>query len=54
MRGVERERRRRMEALVDGWSDAERANLGRALSMLNSSLVENVTRFDDEDSNGVA
>lgn len=54
IRGVERERRRRMEALVDGWSDAERANLGRALSMLNSSLVENVTRFDDEDSNGVA
>jgi DNA-binding MarR family transcriptional regulator len=51
MRGVEQERRRRMESLVDDWSDAERANLGSALAMLNSSLIENVTKFEIEESN---
>jgi DNA-binding MarR family transcriptional regulator len=49
MRGVEQERRRRMEVLVNAWDDAEKDNLAVALSMLNSSLFENVTNIEQGD-----
>jgi DNA-binding MarR family transcriptional regulator len=41
---VEQERRRRIEALVRDWDDAEQAGLAAALTRLNSSLVESVAR----------
>jgi DNA-binding MarR family transcriptional regulator len=46
MREVEEERRRRMEAVVHDWSEAERANLAVALTMLNTSLIANVVKFE--------
>jgi DNA-binding MarR family transcriptional regulator len=48
MRTVERERRRRMEILVEGWDDPERHALGRALSRLNLSLTESEVAFDQD------
>jgi DNA-binding MarR family transcriptional regulator len=42
MREVEQERRRRIEALVRDWDDAEQAGLADALTRLNSSLVQSV------------
>jgi DNA-binding MarR family transcriptional regulator len=41
---VEEERRRRIEALVRDWDDAEQAGLAAALTRLNSSLVETAAR----------
>jgi hypothetical protein len=46
MREVEEERRRRMEAVVHDWSEAERANLAVALTMLTTSLTANVVKFE--------
>ena len=42
MRELEQERRRRIEALVRDWDDAEQAGLASALTKLNSSLVQSV------------
>ncbi len=39
---VEQERRRRIEALVRDWDDAEQDGLAAALTRLNSSLVQSV------------
>ncbi len=41
MAGVEGERRHGIEALVGDWAERERAALARALSRLNTSLLEN-------------
>ncbi len=40
---VEQERRRHIETLVSDWDDAQQTDLGRALTRLNTSLVESVT-----------
>jgi len=48
MRVVERERRRRMDALVNGWGETEKVYLSRALTQLNGSLVDSVAEFEDE------
>jgi DNA-binding MarR family transcriptional regulator len=52
MEGVERERRRRMDALFKEWTDQEKANLGLALRRLNRSLLNNVAVFDEGRSGG--
>ena len=44
MREVEKERRRRIEALVRDWDATEQAGLAVALTRLNSSLVQSVAR----------
>jgi DNA-binding MarR family transcriptional regulator len=49
MRDVEVMRRRHMEALVGEWDDEEKTNLGHALTMLNSSLIESVALADVDD-----
>jgi DNA-binding MarR family transcriptional regulator len=41
MDGVEQERRQGIEALVDTWDDREKAVLGRVLTKLNASLLQN-------------
>jgi hypothetical protein len=41
MAGVEGERRLGIEALVCEWAERDKATLGRALSRLNTSLLEN-------------
>jgi DNA-binding MarR family transcriptional regulator len=46
MRRVQAARRRRMEALVKGWNETEKAQLGSSLMRLNESLVENVTKSE--------
>jgi DNA-binding MarR family transcriptional regulator len=48
MGGVEQERRQGIEALVRAWDDREKSLLGRMLSKLNASLVQNgrSTRVD--------
>jgi hypothetical protein len=35
-----------MEALVKGWNETEKAQLGSSLMRLNESLVENVTKSE--------
>ncbi|HEX3795242.1 MAG TPA: MarR family transcriptional regulator [Acidimicrobiales bacterium] len=42
MEGLERERRRRMELVVEGWSDTQIASLSSALALLNASLIKSV------------
>jgi DNA-binding MarR family transcriptional regulator len=49
MRRVQAERRRRMETLVEGWDEKEKTWLGWALTRLNASLVENVTRYENSE-----
>jgi DNA-binding MarR family transcriptional regulator len=49
MAGVERERRQGMEALVSDWTERDRVTLGRALSRLNSSLLESGRTSKDVD-----
>jgi DNA-binding MarR family transcriptional regulator len=39
MRDVQRRRRQRFEELLDGWSDADRADLARLLARLNRSVI---------------
>jgi DNA-binding MarR family transcriptional regulator len=42
MREVQRRRRERFEVMLTGWSDAERAELGRILARLNRSINTHV------------
>ena len=42
MHEVQEQRRRHIEALVSGWGEAEQANLGRALTRLNTALAGRV------------
>lgn len=43
MCAVEQERRRHIETLVSDWDDTQQIDLGRALTRLNTSLIESVT-----------
>jgi DNA-binding MarR family transcriptional regulator len=48
MRGVERQRKQRLESLLRDWEDSQKSSLGLALTKLNASLVEKAAEFDDD------